>query len=156
MKVSAAVEATPEDCGPLVSIGEAAARAGVSQRALRYYQEIGLMTPSACTAGGLRRYSEADLGRVGRIRELQTLLGLNLDEIAAVLGNEDRLAEMKAAYHDVRTDEQKRKAILGECLRLQLALRATVEAKRIAITEFLADLDARICRIENLLEGGVG
>lgn len=135
----------------LLSIGEAAARAGVSQRALRYYQEIGLITPSGCTAGGLRRYSEENLDRVARIRELQTLLGLNLDEIAVVLRHEDRMAEMKVAYHDRRTRDVERQAILRESLAIQEELRATVEAKRVAIVDFLADLDARIARIHELL-----
>ncbi len=141
-------EATREG---LLSIGEAATRAGVSQRALRYYQEIGLITPSGCTAGGLRRYSEENLARVARIRELQTLLGLNLDEIAVVLRHEDRMAEMRAAYHDQRTRDDERQAILKESLAIQEELRATVEAKRVAIVDFLADLDARIGRIHELL-----
>jgi len=154
MKPSSAIETDPDDCGQLLSIGEASERAGVSRRALRYYQQIGLITPSACTPGGLRRYSEENLSRVERIRELQNLLGLNLDEIAAVLHNEDRLAAMKVAYHDIHTDEEERQSILEACLHLQLELRATVEAKRVSISEFLADLDTRICRIEDLLELG--
>ncbi len=139
-----------DDSGTLWSIGEASERAGVSPRALRYYQQIGLLTPSACTPGGLRRYSDENLARVERIRGLQDLLGFNLDEIAAVLHNEDRLAEMRIAWHDARTDEGERQSILDECLSLQLELRSTVETKRVAISEFLADLDARIHRIEVL------
>src|ERR1700729_2002132 len=77
----------------LVGIGAAAEKAGVSQRALRYYQELGLLTPCGCTPGGLRRYSEDDLARVARIRQLQTLLGFNLEEVAVVLRNEDRMAQ---------------------------------------------------------------
>jgi len=134
-----------------LSIGTAATRAGVSPRSLRYYQQIGLLTPSACTPGGLRRYSEDNLARVARIRELQTLLGFNLDEIAVVLRNEDRMAEMRAAYHDERTGDKERESILKQCLSLQEDLRATVDSKRAAITDFLADLDTRISRIQELL-----
>lgn len=123
----------------------------MSQRALRYYQQIGLITPSGRTPGGLRRYSADDLARVARIRQLQTLLGLNLDEIAVVLRNEDRLAEIKLAYHDESTGDADRKELLRESLRLQQDLRATVEAKRTAIEGFLADLDARIARTRSLL-----
>jgi DNA-binding transcriptional MerR regulator len=43
--------------GPLLGIGAAAARAGVSERALRYYQQLGLLTPCHSTPGGMRRYS---------------------------------------------------------------------------------------------------
>ena len=140
-----------DDSEQLLGIGAAAARAGVSERALRYYQELGLITPSACTPGGMRRYSADDLARVARIRQLQTLLGLNLDEIAVVLRNEDRLAEIKLVYHGQRTSEAERRELLRESLALQQDLRATVEAKRAAIDDFLADLDARIDRIRGLL-----
>ena len=141
----------PADSEQLLGIGAAAARAGVSERALRYYQELGLITPSACTPGGMRRYSADDLARVARIRQLQTLLGLNLDEIAVVLRNDDRLAEIKAAYRHERTSEADRRELLRECLALQQDLRTTVEAKRAAIDGFLADLDARIVRTRGLL-----
>ena len=135
----------------LVGIGAAALRAGVSQRALRYYQQLGLLTPQGCTPGGLRRYSEEDLARVARIRQLQTLLGLNLDEIAQVLRGEDRMAEIRLAYHDEGTSSAQRRALVRESLELQQDLRATVEAKRQGIEGFLTDLDARIARVAALL-----
>lgn len=135
----------------LLSIGAAAGRAGVTERALRYYQELGLLNPSGRTKGGMRRYSEADLQRVARIRELQTLLGLNLDEIAVVLGNEDRTLQIRAAYFDEATDPSERKRLLLESLALATDLRSTVEAKRAALDDFLADLDARIERINTAL-----
>src|ERR1700722_785319 len=143
---------TDPDCdAALLSIGAAAARAGVTERALRYYQELGLLNPSGRTKGGMRRYSEADLQRVARIRELQTLLGLNLDEIAVVLHNEDRTAEIRLSYNDERTSDAERRRLTGECLTLQESLRATVEAKRVALESFLADLDARIRKCRDLL-----
>ena len=114
----------------LLGIGVAAEKAGVSQRALRYYQQLGLITPCASTPGGLRRYSQDDLARVGRIRQLQQLLGLNLDEIAVVLRGEDRMAEIKLAYQEEGTSRDERLALLRESLDLQQVLRATVEAKR--------------------------
>jgi MerR family transcriptional regulator, repressor of the yfmOP operon len=135
----------------LLSIGAAATLAGVSERALRYYQELGLITPCARTPGGMRRYSEADLARVARIRELQTLLGLNLDEIAVVLHNDDRLAEIKAVYHDEHTGVEERAKLAGECLVLLEQLRQTVEAKRAALDTFLGDLDTRIARVQSVL-----
>lgn len=144
-------EQPPGEGAHLLGIGAAAAQAGVSERALRYYQQLGLITPSGCTPGGMRRYSADDLARVARIRQLQTLLGLNLDEIAMVLRNEDRLAEIRLAYHHESTGDEDRKKLLAESLSLHEELRATVEAKRAAIESFLTDLDARIARTRKLL-----
>ncbi len=135
----------------LLGIGAAAALLGISERSLRYYQQLGLVTPCARTPGGMRRYSGEDLTRVARIRELQSLLGLNLEEIAVVLRTEDRAAEIKQSYHDERTGAARRTELLREALSLQEDLRATVEAKRVALEKFLADVDARIKRIRALL-----
>jgi len=137
--------------GELLGIGAAAARAGVSERALRYYQQLGLIVPCCTTPGGLRRYSAEDLARVSRIRELQTLLGLNLDEISVVLGNEDRLAEIRRAYKDEATSDEERLRLSRECLTLLENLRGTVEAKREGLEKFLADLETRIGRIRDFL-----
>src|SRR5215469_3513453 len=136
----------------LLGIGAAAERAGVSQRALRYYQQIGLLTPCGCTPGGLRRYSEEDLARVARIRQLQALLGLDLDAIAQVLNDEDRMAQIKRVYLDEGTSREERQELLRESLNLQQGLRALVEAKLRGIEGFLADLDARISRTRALLD----
>ena len=141
------------ETGPLLGIGAAAARAGVSERALRYYQQLGLIIPACTTPGGLRRYSPDDIARVERIRELQNLLGLNLDEIAIVLGNEDRMAQIRRSYHDERTSEAERRRLTQEYVTLQESLRATVDAKLTALAGFRADLDARIRRARDLLAG---
>jgi len=143
----------PAESEPLLGIGAAAARVGVSERALRYYQQLGLIVPTCTTPGGLRRYSEENLARVARIRELQTVLGLNLDEIAIVLRNEDRLAQIRRTYHDERTSHDERIRLTRECLILLENLRTTVEGKRIALESFLADLEARIGRAKDVLAG---
>jgi DNA-binding transcriptional MerR regulator len=143
----------PAGNGQLLGIGAAATLLGVSERALRYYQQLGLLVPACTTPGGLRRYSRDDIARVERIRELQTLLGLNLDEIAIVLRNEDRMAEIRLTYHDERTSDDERGRLIREGLTLQQSLRGTVEAKRAALESFLTDLDARIRRIQDLLAG---
>ena len=143
----------PAEHEELLGIGAAAAAAGVSERALRYYQELGLIVPSCTTPGGLRRYSAENLARVARIRELQTLLGLNLDEIAIVLRNEDRVAQIRQAYQDERTSDDERVRLTREGVALLESLRETVQAKRAALDGFLADLEARIGRARDLLAG---
>jgi DNA-binding transcriptional MerR regulator len=149
--IEAVEEAASDRRNDLLGIGAAATLLGVSERALRYYQQLGLINPCGRTPGGMRRYSEEDLARVARIRELQTLLGLNLDEIAVVLRNDDRMAEIREVYHDERTGAEERAELLRECLGLQEHIRLTVEGKRAALDKFLADVDKRIERIRSLL-----
>ena len=136
----------------LVGIGRAAAILGVSERALRYYQQIGLLTPSGRTPGGMRRYAPGDLARVRRIRELQELLGFNLEEIGGILADEDQLASLRAEYHDEGTTDARRRAILVEAVRLREGLRSDVEAKLTRLHAFLADLDSTIDRSRRKLD----
>jgi DNA-binding transcriptional MerR regulator len=49
-----------------IKIGEMAAVCGVSQRTLRYYEELGLVTPQR-SDGGVRLYSDTDVARVREI-----------------------------------------------------------------------------------------
>lgn len=64
-------------------IGHLAQRTGISQRALRYYEEQHLLRPTR-QPSGYREYSEADLQTVRRIRVLLAA-GLNTAAIAEVL-----------------------------------------------------------------------
>jgi DNA-binding transcriptional MerR regulator len=59
-------------------IGELAERAGTSPRALRYYEQQGLL-PARRTANGYRDYDEVDLRLVREIRSLLEI-GFNLEE----------------------------------------------------------------------------
>jgi MerR family transcriptional regulator, repressor of the yfmOP operon len=70
-------------------IGEVAKLTGVTTRALRYWEEIGLLQPSSRTDSGERLYAPPDVARVTRIRNLQELLGFSLNEVQAVLSTGD-------------------------------------------------------------------
>lgn len=54
-------------------IGEVAEQTGLSLRTIRYYEEVGLVTPSARTAGGFRLYSDSDVARLRLIRRMKPL-----------------------------------------------------------------------------------
>lgn len=47
-----------------MTIREVSEKYAVSQDTLRYYERIGLIPPVARTAGGIRNYTEADIGWV--------------------------------------------------------------------------------------------
>lgn len=68
-----------------LKIGELARRSGVTIRALRHYDAIGLLSPSARSAGGFRLYGADDVARLYRIQALARL-DLPLAEIGRILG----------------------------------------------------------------------
>jgi MerR family transcriptional regulator, copper efflux regulator len=73
-----------DDAPGTMHIGELAERAGMSLRTIRHYDEVGLLVPSARTAGGFRVYTEQDLERLLVIRRMKPL-GYSLDEMAELL-----------------------------------------------------------------------
>lgn len=64
-------------------ISEAASRATVSSRLLRYYEEQGLLSPDR-NISGYRDYTEEDLAVIARIRYLLDA-GLSTDTIRTIL-----------------------------------------------------------------------
>jgi DNA-binding transcriptional MerR regulator len=64
-------------------IGELARRAGTTPRALRYYEEVGLLDPARSSAN-YREYVEADIAMVERIQTLFAA-GLSSPAIAQIL-----------------------------------------------------------------------
>jgi DNA-binding transcriptional MerR regulator len=133
----------------LLRIGEMAERTGVSERTLRYYEELGLLEPAGHSPGGSRRYDEAQVARVLRIRELQQLLGLNLDEIRTVLSAEDRLDALRAAWQE-HEDPSSRRRILTKGMEISTNLRDEVAGKLAQIQAFLAQVDERLARYQQL------
>ncbi len=69
-------------------IGEAAAIAGTTARAVRHYHRLGLLAEPARRANGYRHYELADIVRLLRIRWLATS-GLPLGAVRAVLDRAD-------------------------------------------------------------------
>lgn len=66
-----------------LTIGQVAERTGAATSALRYWEDLGLIT-SERTTGNQRRYERATIRRVSFIRAAQRV-GLSLDEIGAAL-----------------------------------------------------------------------
>jgi len=77
----------------LYAISVAAELSGTAIQNLRVYERRGLVAPKR-TEGGTRRYSEEDVERLVRIRELLDA-GLNLAGIDRVLELEDEVARLR-------------------------------------------------------------
>ncbi|WP_334072578.1 MULTISPECIES: MerR family transcriptional regulator [Paenibacillus] len=65
-------------------VGELARLTGLTVRTLRFYDQIGLFSPSGQTESGHRLYNESDLSRLHQILSLKEL-GLSLEEIKSAL-----------------------------------------------------------------------
>lgn len=74
-----------------MQIGEVAQRTGLSQRSLRYYEEIDLVVPSERTPSGYRVYTAEDVDRLLFIKRFKPL-GFSLEETRDVMAVLDALA----------------------------------------------------------------
>ncbi|CQD04460.1 MerR family transcriptional regulator [Mycolicibacterium conceptionense] len=99
------------DTGPEhLQIGEVAARTELSIKTIRHYDEVGLVVPSARSAGGFRLYTTSDVDRLLAIRRMKPL-GFSLDEMRQLLAALDTL------HSSAATKRQRVQAIayIAEC-----------------------------------------
>jgi MerR family copper efflux transcriptional regulator len=70
--------------GGLMQIGQVAEQTGLSLRTIRFYEENGLVIPTARSDGGFRLYSEADVARLLVVKRMKPL-GFTLEEMQELL-----------------------------------------------------------------------
>lgn len=107
-------------------IGELADQLGVTTKAIRFYERIGLLPDPPRTSSGYRTYEEADAERLVFIKTAQRL-GLTLDEIKEIIAFRDR-GEQPCGYvadvlqrqvTDLDTRIREMRALRDELRRLQ-------------------------------------
>lgn len=69
-------------------VGELARLSGLTIRTLRYYDQIGLFSPSGYSVAGYRLYNESDISRLHQVLALKEL-DLSLEEIKSILCDDD-------------------------------------------------------------------
>lgn len=111
---------------PYLSPSEAARRLGVSAKALRLYEQRGLVAPLR-TAAGWRAYGSDEMARAGEIAALRAL-GLSLAQVARVLGGDSQGLEPALAAHQARLESEGRR--LAHLARQVRDLRAELAAGR--------------------------
>lgn len=79
-----------------MKIGELAQLSGVTTKALRYYESIGVLAEPGRTTSGYRDYDESFIDRLTFIRSAQRL-GFSLDEVREILAFRER-NEVPCAY----------------------------------------------------------
>jgi DNA-binding transcriptional MerR regulator len=118
---------------------------------VRYYEEIGLLTPAARSEGDYRLYDDTDLERLRFIKGLRDDAGFSLAEIARLLEDEAARERGHAAYH-ATTDQAERARILRDRLvrydhQIEM-LRTKID--RLAI--MVGEADARRARTAALID----
>lgn len=117
----------------IVHIGEVAERTGLSHRTIRYYEEMGLVSPAGRTEGGFRLYDEAGIDRLLLITPMKPL-GYTIEQIGELLRALDTAA-------DPGTEGSVRQAA-----------RAELDAAHAGVQDRIADLRSALVRAEAFAE----
>jgi DNA-binding transcriptional MerR regulator len=96
-------------------IQEVADEIGLTTRAIRYYEEQGLLQPVARSEGSYRLYDPDDLERLRFIKGLRDDAGFSLAEIRQLLEDEAARRAVSARYRTT-DDPAERRRLLGESL----------------------------------------
>ncbi len=109
------------------SVGQVAALAHLTVRALHHYDEIGLLSPSDRSAAGYRLYSDADLERLQQILFYREL-GFPLNQVAVILngGAADAASHLRTQHRLLRERIEQLQAMLG-------AIDKTLEAEHMGV-----------------------
>jgi len=92
-----------------LNVSEAASRLGVSAKALRLYEQRGLIAPIR-SAAGWRTYGPDEMKRAGEIAALRGL-GFSLAQVARVLKGDSRGLETALAAHQAALEERRRQLV---------------------------------------------
>jgi DNA-binding transcriptional MerR regulator len=97
----------------LLKIQDVAAETGLTSRAIRYYEEVGLLEPAARSGGAYRLYDASDLERLRYIKELRDDAGFSLAQIGQLLEDEAARERNRERFRATQ-DPRERRAILED------------------------------------------
>jgi DNA-binding transcriptional MerR regulator len=120
------------------SIGELAKKLEMSQRTIRYYEEIGLLNSIKRIEGGRRIYTDVDLRRLKLIKRLK-IMGMTLSE----------MQELEAMWTYEKSNEKVLKRLLellGNHLKRLDDRIADLDILRHEITEYQERIQAKIAK----------
>ncbi|GGE23729.1 HTH-type transcriptional regulator YfmP [Marinithermofilum abyssi] len=87
-------------------IDEVARKTGLTKRAIRYYEEIGLFQPAKRSEGGIRLYTDEDIQQLKRMSEIREVLGFSLQEIRRFMELTEELEAHRRGYRQSDVPEK--------------------------------------------------
>ena len=88
---------------PCYVISIAARMIGIHAQTLRYYERVGMVTPSR-SQGNIRLYSDNDVEKIRRIKSLIDDLGVNLAGVEVIIRMTQRMIEMQHQMEQVEAE----------------------------------------------------
>lgn len=134
----------------LLRIAEVAELVGLTTRAIRYYEELGLLKPAARSDGAYRLYDADDVERLRTIRRLRDDAGFSLAEVGQLLEDEAARARDRERYRASHDPAEQLALTRGAVERADRQL-ALLEEKAARLAEMVTDARARQARLRTRL-----
>ncbi len=144
-------ETTAPGAGRLLRIQEAAFETGLTPRSIRYYEELGLLSPAARSDGAYRLYDPDDLERLRFIRGLRDDAGFSLAEIGELLGDEQARARNRALFEVAHSNTERLPIVLDALERVGRQV-ATLQRKIARLDLMVTDAEARRAHLQAHLD----
>ena len=141
----------PASSVQLLRIQEAAAEVGLTPRSVRYYEELGLLTPAARSEGDYRLYDATDVERLRFIKGLRDDAGFSLAEIAELLEDEAARERDHAAFHSTSDPDERRRLLLNRLARYEHQAQM-LRAKVARLQAMVDETEGRLARTSARLE----
>ena len=138
----------------LLKIEEVAKRTGLTKRAIRYYEDFGLISAPERTQGGIRLYSESDIEKINKILLVKEVLGFSLAELQQYLAFQTIIEQQKSEYRTTE-DREARKLKLTEILDVLQKEKSMIDTKLVRMEQFKEELigyEQRVLKAINQLQ----
>lgn len=86
----------------IYKIDDVAKQSGLSKRAIRYYEEIGLLKAPPRSKGGTRIYSQDHIEALKKVTTFKEVLGFTLQELQHFLGIRENFEREREKYREIQ------------------------------------------------------
>lgn len=135
----------------LYKIDDVAKECGLTKRSIRYYEEIGLISPPERSEGGFRLYTDKHIERLKQIMNVRDVLGFSLQEVQEYISISEIFGERLQQYRETLDEDQKREKLIEieGTLSQQLQM---IDQKLKKMNEIRNDMNEKYQRVLKALE----
>ncbi len=126
-----------------LQIGEVAEKLGLTQRALRYYEERGLIPAPSRMTGGFRLYTPDEVARIERVIQLKNVLGFSLEGIKRIFDAEETKEQIRDEYRQHPDTASRRRKLEGLLTATQEQV-TIINSRIVALEQMRGELEQKL------------
>jgi MerR family transcriptional regulator, repressor of the yfmOP operon len=140
----------PSAASDLKPIGAVAREVGLTARAIRYYEEAGLLRPAIRVKGSDRLFDASDVQRLQEIKRMREVIGFSIAEIRELLDTDEVRQRLRERYHGT-TDAGVHAQVIRDAIALSERRLAIVQHKLEQVAAVRDEETERLARLQRML-----